>query len=158
MNDNPSTTGALSLDTCVELMHFSFRSIISEPDKLLRQRGLNRSHHRILHFIGRSDGLRLNRLLQILGVSRQALHRPLKQLAEQGLVEMTQLAEDRRNYRLVLTAEGRALERSLTGPQKEMFIQARAELGEEALKNWAAVMAILSRGTPWDNLPELLEG
>ncbi len=155
--NNDSSDDSVSLDMCIELLHFSFRNIISEPDRMLKQRGLNRSHHRILHFIGRSEGMRLNRLLHILGVSRQALHRPLKQLAEQGLVEMTQMAQDRRNYRLRLTAEGRRLEQRLSGPQKDMFAQARSELGEDALRNWASVMEVLSRGTPWDDLPELLK-
>ncbi len=94
----------------------------------------------------------MSELLHILGISRQALHRPMKQLREQGLIAARPDAADRRNLILTLTDEGRAFERALTEPQKAMFATARAEAGEEALAGWRAIMEVLARGTPWDDL------
>ncbi len=141
----------------IELIHFGFRSIISEPDRILRNRGLNRSHHRILYFVNRMETVRMTDLISILDISRQALHRPLKQLQDQKLVKAVQVPEDRRNYDLILTDEGKQLEESLTGPQRAMFAAAKQELGAEALANWSAVMSSLSRGTAWEEFVKLTD-
>ena len=96
----------------------------------------------------------MSELLAILGISRQALHRPMKQLREQGLIAARPDPADKRNLILSLTEEGRAFERALTEPQKQMFAQARAEVGDAALDGWRAIMEVLARGTPWDDLRE----
>ena len=141
-----------SFEACLELLHFGFRNITEGPDRMLAQRGLARAHHRILYFIGRAGEISMSELLGILGISRQALHRPMKQLSEQGLIEARPDAADKRNLILSLTQDGQAFERALTGPQKAMFAAARAEAGDGALEGWRAIMEVLARGTPWDDL------
>ncbi len=145
-------TDPQSFDACLELLHFGFRNITEGPDRMLAARGLARAHHRILYFIARSGRIPMSELLHILGISRQALHRPMKQLREQGLIAAEPDAADKRNLILSLTEEGRAFERALSEPQKEMFAHARAETGEAALAGWRAIMEVLARGTPWDGL------
>ncbi len=141
-----------SLEACLELLHFGFRNITAGPDRMLAERGLARAHHRILYFIGRAGRLSMSELLKILGISRQAMHRPMRQLRAQGLIEAAPDPGDKRNLLLTLSPEGRAFERALTEPQKAMFAAARDELGEQALEQWRAVMAVLARGTPWEDL------
>ncbi len=141
-----------SFEACLELLHFGFRNITEGPDRMLAERGLARAHHRILYFIGRAGRISMSELLHILGISRQALHQPMKQLRDQGLIAAEPDAADRRNLILTLTDEGRAFERALTEPQKEMFARAREEAGHEALDGWRAVMEVLAAGTPWNEL------
>ena len=141
-----------SFEACLELLHFGFRNITEGPDRMLAQRGLARAHHRILYFIGRAGEVPMSELLHILGISRQALHRPMKQLREQGLIAARPDPADKRNLILSLTDEGRGFERALTEPQKQMFAAARAEAGDAALTGWRAIMEVLARGTPWDDL------
>ncbi len=141
-----------SYEACLELLHFGFRNITEGPDRMLAERGLARAHHRILYFIGRAEEIPMSDLLHILGVSRQALHRPMKQLREQGLIAARPDAADKRNLILSLTEEGHSFERALTEPQRQMFAQARAEAGDAALTGWRAIMEVLARGTPWDGL------
>ena len=145
-------TDPRSLNACLELLHFGFRNITEGPDRMLAQRGLARAHHRILYFIGRAGEISMSELLAILGISRQALHRPMKQLREQGLIAARPEPSDKRNLILSLTEEGRAFERALTEPQREMFARARAEAGDAALTGWRAIMEVLARGTPWDDI------
>lgn len=139
-----------SFEACLELLHFGFRKITEGPDRMLARRGLARAHHRILYFIGRAGEIPMSELLHILGISRQALHRPMKQLREQGLIEAWPDPTDKRNLVLALTDDGRAFECALTEPQKELFAAALAEAGEGALSGWREIMEILARGTPWD--------
>ncbi len=141
-----------SFEACLELLHFGFRNITEGPDRMLAQRGLARAHHRILYFIGRAGEVPMSELLHILGISRQALHRPMKQLREQGLIAARPDPADKRNLILSLTDEGRGFERALTEPQKQMFAAARAEAGDAALTGWREIMEVLARGTPWDDL------
>ena len=145
-------TDPRSLEACLELLHFGFRHITEGPDRMLAQRRLARAHHRILYFIGRAGEISMSELLAILGISRQALHRPMKQLREQGLIAARPDAADKRNLILTLTEEGRSFERALTEPQKAMFARARDHAGDAALEGWRAIMEVLARGTPWDDL------
>ena len=89
-----STQRRIELDEAWELMHFALRAVIAQPDKMLEKRGLSRVHHRILFFVARQPELAVNQLLQVLGVSKQALNQPLRQLYVQGLVAYTPAAHD----------------------------------------------------------------
>ena len=132
------------LDQAWELMHFALRAVIARPDRMLEKRGLSRVHHRILFFVARQPDLQVNRLLQVLGVSKQALNLPLRQLYEQGLVASTPAAHDRRQRLLSLTEAGRALEQRLTGPQRMMFDDAMVLAGSRAESGWRRVMRAMA--------------
>jgi len=88
------------LNQALELLHFGFRSITSHPDQQLSELGYSRVHHRILYFVGRHSGCSINELLAIMQVSKQYLHRPLRQLVEDGYIRVNQDQEDRRIKRL----------------------------------------------------------
>jgi DNA-binding MarR family transcriptional regulator len=128
------------LDQAWELMHFALRAVIARPDQMLERRGLSRVHHRILFFVARQPDLTVNELLQVLGVSKQALNLPLRQLYTQNLVTYTPAPQDRRQRRLVLTEAGRELERRLTEPQRRMFDAALTGAGVRAEVAWRRVM------------------
>ena len=102
------------LDQAWELMHFALRAVIAQPDKMLDKRGLSRVHHRILFFVARQPDLAVNQLLQVLGVSKQALNQPLRQLYVQGLVAYTLAPHDKRQRRLALTDSVQSLRGSIS--------------------------------------------
>jgi len=63
-------------------------------------------------------GMRRERSELLLEISKQALHRPLLDLARMGLVTKSRDATDGRLRIIVLTAAGRSLERRLSEPQR----------------------------------------
>ena len=134
------------LREAIELFYFAYRAFTAPPDDILAQRGLGRVHHRILYFVGRNPGIAVNALLTTLGVSKQALHAPLRQLVDDGLVGTAAADNDRRVKRLQLTAEGAALEAQLSGTQMEMLEKVFAEAGPEAADGWRRAMAALVKG------------
>jgi DNA-binding MarR family transcriptional regulator len=134
------------LDQAQELLFFAFRNLTAEPDRVLAERGLSRVHHRILYFIRRNPGLGPGDLLRILRVSKQALARPLRDLAAQALLVGEVVPENRRRKRLALTAAGLRLERRLSEAQRRRFAAAFEEAGPPAAAAWARVMKLL--GTP----------
>ncbi len=131
-----------ALDQAQELLFFAFRNLTAEPDRVLAERGLSRVHHRILYFVRRNHGLGPGELLAILQVSKQALSRPLRELAAQGLLLGEAVPENRRRKRLTLTPAGLRLERRLSELQRRRFAEAFSA-SPTAARSWAEVMRLL---------------
>jgi DNA-binding MarR family transcriptional regulator len=100
-------------------------------------------HHRLLYFIGRNPGIAVNALREILGVSKQAMNAPLRQLTVLNLVAAKSASYDRRVKELSLTADGVTLERQLTHTQMKQLETVFAAQGEQAATGWRAVMRAL---------------
>lgn len=101
-------------------------------------------HHRLLYFVGRNPGIAVNALRETLGVSKQAMNTPLRQLVEMGLIDASTAAHDRRVKQLSLSADGAELERQLTETQVKLLTEVFAANDEAAAEGWRAVMRALS--------------
>jgi len=134
------------LNRASELFLFAYRAFTAGPDRILECRGLQRVHHRILYFVGRNPGIAVNGLLATLGVTKQALNAPLRQLQEMGLVDAQASSTDGRVRELRLTSEGARLEQSLTGGQRRRMDAIFRDVGPEAEAGWRSVMERLAAG------------
>lgn len=132
------------LNHALELMYFGFRGLVDAPDRLLARRGLGRMHHRVLYFIARAPGRSVGDLLERLAITKQALHRPLRDLLSRKLVTTSADPDDRRVRRLGLSKEGAALERRLSGMQRAHLAQIFVEAGPGAETGWRKVMRRMS--------------
>ncbi len=128
------------LDEALDLFHFAWRTIVAQPDRLLARQGLSRVHHRILYFIRRNPNLSVNGLVEVLGISKQALHPALKALQDRKLVMAMASPEDRRVKRLSLTVKGRQFEEVLSGDQRERLERAFQMAGAGKERVWREVM------------------
>lgn len=128
------------LKRAMELFFFAYRAFTARPDRILEKRGLNRVHHRILHFVGRNPGISVNELLGILGVTKQALNAPLRQLMAMKLIAAETAPHDRRYKKLRLTAECKALEAQLSGTQMAHLDKVFSKLGRAKEKAWLEIM------------------
>ena len=124
----------------IELLYFGYREFTAGPDRILEQRGLNRVHHRILYFVGRNEAISVSALLDLLAVSKQALNAPLRQLVTMELISNAPAPGDRRVKQLRLTADGRKLERRLTGTQVKQLSAVFDAAGRDAAQGWRQVM------------------
>ena len=129
-----------ALREAIELFFFGYRAFTAGPDQILAKHGLGRVHHRILYFVGRNPDLSVNALLEILGVSKQALNAPLRTLFDRKLVSCRPDSQDRRFKRLRLTDAGGRLEGQLTGTQMQHLATVFAATGAKAEAGWKAVM------------------
>lgn len=137
----------IALRGAIESFYFGFRAFTALPDRILEERGLSRTHHRILYFVRRDPGIRVGSLLDLLGISKQAAHSPLRQLQHQGLLTSAAAATDQRARELRLTKAGRALEAELSAVQMRVLENAFVEAGQNAEAGWREVMGALA-GTP----------
>jgi len=133
-----------ALRLAIEQFYFGYRAFTAPPDRILDQRGLGRVHHRILYFVGRNPQMSVNDLLRTLGVSKQALNAPLRQLVEMRLVAMDTAEHDRRVRQLSLTPAGAKLEAQLTDTQMKQLQAVFEQAGASAEAGWHQVMRCLS--------------
>jgi len=126
--------------TATELLFFAYRDFISDPDRLLDERGYGRAHHRAIHFIRHRPGITVAGLIDTLAVTKQSLNRVLRQLIEDNLVVQTVGEADRRQRILHLTEDGLALEAALCAPQRERLRAAYLEAGPEAVAGFREVL------------------
>lgn len=117
------------LVTYVELLFFAYRDFTREADAVLAEFGLGRAHHRVLHFVNRSPGLKVAELLDILKITKQSLARVLKELVDQGWIMQKAGDKDRRQRLLHATPKGEALADRLDSLQAERVAQALAACG-----------------------------
>ncbi|WP_259754073.1 MarR family winged helix-turn-helix transcriptional regulator [Pseudomonas sp. GCEP-101] len=129
----------------MEAFFYSYRAFTAKPDEMLARRGLSRVHHRILFFIARNPGLSVSQLLAALGVTKQALNVPLRQLLERDLIRSEACDNDKRRRLLELTAEGGKLEKALRQEQGRLLQRAFDEAGEDAVRGWLAVNQAIAR-------------
>lgn len=132
------------LNLALESMHFGFRAMTYKPDQQLARLGLSRIHHRLLYFLARHPDCSVNELLQIMRISKQYLHLPLKKMIAQGYVRQQPDTADRRIKRIRLTAKGKKLEYELTEVQRKKFAEIFRQAGPAAEKHWRQVMTLLS--------------
>ncbi len=135
-----------ALDEAMELMHFAFRQVIEAPDRALEERGFSRLHHRILYVAAHNPGIVVGDVVGLLGVTKQAVHRPIRQLCDAELLTIEQGDDDRRTRSLQLTRKGRRFERRLAHMQHEIFRSAFDGAGGAAEQGWRAVMDRIGGG------------
>jgi DNA-binding MarR family transcriptional regulator len=124
----------------IELMFFAYRGFTSDPDRILADYNYGRAHHRAIHFINRREGLTVNDLIDLLGVTKQSLNRVLRQLVEDGLVESRVGTTDKRQRNLYLTASGKALEAKLSDAQRARVRKAFQAAGSDAVLGFRKVL------------------
>lgn len=136
----------------IALFFFGWRGFTASRDRELGALGLAQVHHRLLFMLARVPEPSVNALAAALGISRQALHRPLRELLERELVHSRIATHSGRERTLSLTAAGAELELRATSGQREQLASAFAEAGPQAQAGWQQVMRALAR-QPLAELP-----
>ena len=129
----------------MEAFFFGYQAFTAKADEMLERRGLSRVHQRIVFFIARYPALSVKELLALLGVSKQALNMPLRQLVEMHLVNSVASETDKRKRLLELTDDGARFEQALRREQVKLLERVFAEAGETAVDGWLAVNKALGQ-------------
>jgi len=134
-----------SQQQAMEAFFFGYRAFTAKTDAMLERRGLSRVHQRILFFISRYPNLSVKELLALLGVTKQALSMPLRQIVEMRLVNSVESQSDKRKRLLELTDAGARFEQSLRREQVKLLERVFAEAGEATVEGWLAVNLALGK-------------
>ena len=129
----------------MEAFFFGYQAFTAKADEMLARRGLSRVHQRIVFFIAHYPGVSVKELLVLLGVSKQALNTPLRQLIEMNLVRSVAPETDKRKRLLELTADGVSFEKALRNEQVKLLQRVFAQAGEDAVNGWLAINQALGQ-------------
>ncbi|WP_122769982.1 MarR family winged helix-turn-helix transcriptional regulator [Pseudomonas viridiflava] len=129
----------------MEAFFFGYQAFTAKADEMLDKRGFSRVHQRIVFFIARYPDLSVKELLTVLGVSKQALNAPLRQLIAMDLVRSEAPETDKRKRLLGLTEEGVRFEQALRREQVKLLQRVFAEAGQDAVDGWMTVNEALGQ-------------
>ncbi|WP_339028489.1 MarR family transcriptional regulator [Bradyrhizobium symbiodeficiens] len=132
------------LDAALELMYYGWRGMTLEADEYLAEQGLSRPHHRILYVVARRPDIAIGSLLEVLGISKQALSRPLNLLVERKLVTSKRSPAQHRSKLLRLTAAGQRIEQRASDHERNVMRQAFDRVGACGAAAWMAVMGAIA--------------
>jgi DNA-binding MarR family transcriptional regulator len=141
--DNKASTELYSDDElrdALELLFFSYRDFIREPDAILKEYNFGRAHHRVIHFVGRNPDITVTHLLSILRITKQSLSRVLSQLVRENFIQQLEGPIDRRQRLLSLTQKGYELEDELSRDQRNRITSAFVRAGPEAVNAFYKVL------------------
>ena len=132
------------LDAALELMYYGWRGMTLAADQYLATLGLSRAHHRILYVVARQPDISIGTLIETLGISKQALNRPLSQLLQRKLLAARRSPEQHRSKLLQVTAEGRRVEQRASGHERKIMREAFDRVGAPGAAGWMAVMEVIA--------------
>ena len=115
----------------ITLFFFAYRDFTAEADRLLKEIGFGRAHHRVLFFVSRKPGMTVAELLQILGITKHSLARVLRQMVSKGYIIQKTGDSDRRQRLLYATATGREFVLVLSRMQSKRLARAIKQSGLE---------------------------
>lgn len=132
------------LDAALELMYYGWRGMTLAADEYLATLELSRPHHRILYVVARQPDISIGTLIDILGISKQALNRPLNLLLKRKLLTSKRSPEQHRSKLLRLTQEGQRIEQRASGYERKVLREAFDRVGEPGTAAWMAVMGAIA--------------
>jgi DNA-binding MarR family transcriptional regulator len=139
-----SLTKLDDLDAALELMYYGWRGMTLTADEYLATLGLSRPHHRILYVVARQPDISIGALIDILGISKQAVNRPLNLLLERKLLISKRSPEQHRSKLLRLTPEGQRIEQRASGYERKVLRAAFDHVGKTGAAAWMAVMGAIA--------------
>jgi DNA-binding MarR family transcriptional regulator len=139
-----SLTKLHDLDTALELMYYGWRGMTLMADQYLATLGLSRPHHRILYVVARQPDISIGELIEVLGISKQALNRPLSLLLERDLLTSKRSVEQHRSKLLRLTDAGKRIEQRASDYERKVLRAAFDRVGPSGAAAWTAVMGVIA--------------
>ena len=130
------------------LFHIAFRARTKLPDAELAKYGLSGIHNRFLFVIAQAGEIAVGEMADRLKIPRQALHGPMRQLREEGLIDSCPSSHDRTVQLMSLTAEGRRLEHMNNEVQRKHLRLAFDSAGKAGTAGWKRVMHAISEIAP----------
>ncbi|WP_430534875.1 MarR family transcriptional regulator [Listeria rocourtiae] len=136
------------LNQQIALFYFAYKTFVETADRLIGKYDITRTHHRILFFVARSPGIKMNELLTLLEVSKQALHQPLLELKKKGYIVIEPAATDKRVRCVFLTEAGSAIEAELGEAQRRQMAAALSASDDPEGNIWMHILEQYAKERP----------
>ena len=130
-------------DAGLGLQFFVNMTLFADGADLLEKYGLSQTQFRVLAFANRYSGVTVGVLVDVMRVTHQNLHAPMRKLVDRGLLVMQIGAKDRRQRFLFPSDEGRHMCEEILKRQLRRIKAAYAAAGEDAVRGYLKVMRLL---------------
>jgi len=134
-------------DDVLDLVHHVMHQYRSQQYQVLRDGPHDVTHmeSKVMHFFGHHPGATQSELAHKTGRDKAQLARLIKGLRERGLLDGEAGEQDRRSVQLQLTAEGRAVLRTLQQQSRRLHARAVAGMNAEDQQRLVALLQRVSR-------------
>lgn len=135
----------MDFDKKLAVFYFAYRGFVRPSNDLVGKYGISQFHRRILFFVARKPGMTINGLLSVLDVSKQALHKPMLDLVNKGMIEIKAHPKDKRSKVIYLSELGLSIDTEINQVQIEKMKTIFKEAGDPEGIWWEKVMEIYAR-------------
>lgn len=124
----------------VRLLLLGQSHLLRSVDAALKEAGIGRAHYRLLGHVVRWPGLSMADLVDLTGISKQALSRVARDLEKREFLVMRENARDRRRRELVASDAGVALVNTADALLRATMAEAYGGAGQAAVTGFWRVM------------------
>jgi len=124
----------------IEQIFYAYRDTYSDPKKILKKYSFGTAHHRAIHLIERHEGLTISDLLNKLKVTKQSLHRVLRDLIKNKAVSLKKGDADSRQRQIYLNEKGKKLYEEIFMEQKKRIYNALKNSDSDSVIKFKSVL------------------
>ena len=106
------------LKDLIEKLFVGNREIFSDSKKILDKYSIGLAHNKVFHLLSMYEGISISELLKRLKVTKQSLHRVLKDLIKLETINFKRNDQDTRVKHVFLNEKGKKIFNEIFGVQK----------------------------------------
>ena len=124
----------------IEQIFYAYRETYSDPKKILKKYSFGTAHHRVIHLIERHSGITISGLLIKLKITKQSLHRVLRDLIKNKAVVIKKGEVDSRQRQIFLNEKGKKLFDEIFSEQKKRIYNALKASDSDSVIKFKSVL------------------
>ena len=128
------------LKQVIEKLFTSYRESFADAKKTLDKYSIGIAHHKVLHLLSMYKGITISELLQKLKVTKQSLHRILKDLIKLETIFFEKDQQDSRVKHIYLNDKGEKIFAEVFSSQKKRIYDALINSSSDQVLNFDNVL------------------
>ena len=128
------------LKQLIEKLFISYRESFTDARKTLDKYSIGIAHHKVLHLLSMYKGITISELLQKLKVTKQSLHRILKDLIKLETIFFEKDQQDSRVKHIYLNDKGEKIFAEVFSTQKKRIYNALLNSSSDQVLNFDNVL------------------
>ena len=128
------------LKELIEKLFISYRESFADVKETLDRYSIGIAHHKVIHLLSMYEGITISALLKKLKITKQSLHRVLKDLVELDTIIFKKDQQDSRVKHIFLSDKGKKLSEEIFSIQKKRIYKALLNSSAEEVLNFDNVL------------------
>jgi DNA-binding MarR family transcriptional regulator len=134
------------LKDLIEKLFVGYRESFSDSKRVLDKYSIGLAHQKVIHLLSMYQGISISELLKRLKVTKQSLHRVLKDLIKLEIIEFEKDNQDTRIKRVFLNEKGQKIFNEIFDLQKKRIYNALLDSSSEEVVNFDNVLSKIING------------